>query len=1153
LFANGILPSFPALGAGATCTVSVNVTTNSSGVFDNKSGELLAGGLSSGFATARLNVPIQFLNKVFINDPVAPGGNVTLQFTIQNPSRTSSATGIAFTDDLDAALTGLTFDSLLSNDCGGTVGGVGTTNINFSGGTLAPEGLCTISVGLTVPVSASPGTYTNTTSAVTATIDGSPVVGNMATDQLTINFAPTFTKEFIDDPVGAGGTTTLRFTITNTSSLSSLSSIAFTDTLSDVLPTASVVPTNPVCNTGTGSFTPFIPNNGGTPARFSVTGASLDPGASCTIDLILNVSTSAATGTYNNTTSSITGLLGGEEPVEGRAATDDLVVVGAPRLEKEFIDDPAQPGGNVTLRFTITHDEFAPGDATNITFSDDLDATLTGLSASGATVNTCGGMATSGFPTGNFGYSGGSLTPGSSCTIELSLDVPANAAGGSYTNTTSNITADVGGVGVTGTPATDVLRIAGIILTKEFIDDPVVPGDTTTLRFTLNNINPNDDATGIQFTDNLAAVLPGTPDLTAVGPLSTGTCNGSLSGTTSLSYSGGSLLAGTSCSFDVTIQVPAGAADGTYSNVTSIVIATLGGSSFVGDPATDNLTINSNFLQLTKEFTDDPVAPGGNVTLEFNLTNLNATQAASAIGFTDDLNATLSGLTFDSVLLDTCGGTVSGTGSTAITVSGVSLAAAGSCTIRVNLSVPANAPPNSIFTNTTSGVTGTINGLAVTGDAATDNLSIGTLDIIAPVVTYTPIPHTTSTMNPTLSVTATDAVGVDRTTIFFRINNGAFTSNPCTLVAGTAQNGTWNCTIPGMLTNPSAIAYYVSAQDLAPNIGSSPVAGVAAPNLFTIGAGVVPAGTYTNMSLSGGSTFGGDVNVLGILTLGGIVGPGSTPLRTDSIVNGGATVTLGCNATISGGGPTNYLIGNLAKQFCTTTTVPFIYPVGTAADNSVQSVGVIVPEYSPFTANITALGTSPSTLTVSVTDTFLPNSDPLQSASRYWNVTETGDLTADISYTYLNQDVNGDENNYKVLRLETSFTEVFPGGMVDSGTNTATATGVTNFSRWAAGNLGPTAALVNIGGRVLTPSGRGISGARVYLTSADGNVVVRRTNPFGYYRFSDIPVGETYVLRVKDKTYKFAEKSRVLFIAGDDFGINFTATGLNAPGNPIPN
>ena len=119
-----------------------------------------------------------------------------------------------------------------------------------------------------------------------------------------------------------------------------------------------------------------------TPARLIVSGASLDPGASCTFSITLDVSPDAAAGIYPNTTTEVTATVDGET-VTGAAASDDLEVVAGPRLVKQFVDDPVAPGDTVTLQLTLTHDQNASTDATGISFTDDLDAALTGLVAVG--------------------------------------------------------------------------------------------------------------------------------------------------------------------------------------------------------------------------------------------------------------------------------------------------------------------------------------------------------------------------------------------------------------------------------------------------------------------------------------------------------------------------------------------------------------------------------------------------------------------------------------------------------------------------------------------------------------------------------------------------------------------------------------------------
>jgi hypothetical protein len=70
--------------------------------------------------------------------------------------------------------------------------------------------------------------------------------------------------------------------------------------------------------------------------------------------------------------------------------------------------------------------------------------------------------------------------------------------------------------------------------------------------------------------------------------------------------------------------------------------------------------------------------------------------------------------------------------------------------------------------------------------------------------------------------------------------------------------------------------------------------------------------------------------------------------------------------------------------------------------------------------------------------------------------------------------------------------------------------------------LAPTAALVTIGGRVLSSFSRGIARARVSITDSNGATRYAMTNNFGYFRFNEIAVGETYTFNVSAKRYRFS-------------------------------
>lgn len=67
-----------------------------------------------------------------------------------------------------------------------------------------------------------------------------------------------------------------------------------------------------------------------------------------------------------------------------------------------------------------------------------------------------------------------------------------------------------------------------------------------------------------------------------------------------------------------------------------------------------------------------------------------------------------------------------------------------------------------------------------------------------------------------------------------------------------------------------------------------------------------------------------------------------------------------------------------------------------------------------------------------------------------------------------------------------------------------------------------TSASVSVSGRVLSPQSRGVARARVFLTDTDGIRRSALTNHFGYYRFEQVEVGQTYIFSVFSKKYQFA-------------------------------
>jgi Carboxypeptidase regulatory-like domain len=77
--------------------------------------------------------------------------------------------------------------------------------------------------------------------------------------------------------------------------------------------------------------------------------------------------------------------------------------------------------------------------------------------------------------------------------------------------------------------------------------------------------------------------------------------------------------------------------------------------------------------------------------------------------------------------------------------------------------------------------------------------------------------------------------------------------------------------------------------------------------------------------------------------------------------------------------------------------------------------------------------------------------------------------------------------------------------------------------------LAPTAADASIRGRLLTPTGRGLSNAFVTLTDTNSGEVRRvKSTSLGYFNFRDLESGDFYILSVQSKRYTFENRSFTL-------------------------
>ena len=123
-----------------------------------------------------------------------------------------------------------------------------------------------------------------------------------------------------------------------------------------------------------------------------------------------------------------------------------------------------------------------------------------------------------------------------------------------------------------------------------------------------------------------------------------------------------------------------------------------------------------------------------------------------------------------------------------------------------------------------------------------------------------------------------------------------------------------------------------------------------------------------------------------------------------------------------------------------------------------------------------------------------------------------------------------------------------------SGASTALALGANNFlSNIAFNGTGTfasnpvpttnvvTAAAVTIGGRVLTPTGRGLRNAQVTLTEADGTTRTILTGNAGSFSFNDVTIPQTIIVSVRSKSYRFTPQ--IISPDADFTGLDFTGLG----------
>ncbi|QKW21200.1 DUF11 domain-containing protein [Kitasatospora sp. NA04385] len=437
-----------------------------------------------------------------------------------------------------------------------------------------------------------------------------------------LDVTPQIDKSFSPSPAPVGGTSTLTFTITNTSDLLEKDGWSFTDNLPAGLTVAGAPNTATTCTNGT-----VTADAGGTSVKLA---GDLTAGqASCTLSVDV---TSATAGSYQNCAANTADLVGLLAP---ECATVEFAV---PQYTITKTANPASgstvhPGDKVTYTVTVDNTGRVPVDATAV---DDLtkvvdDATYDGDAKADA------GTVSYAAPKLNWS---GTLAAGQSATITYSVTVNDPDAGDGKLD--NSVTGNGYSNCTTGTEAgcTTHEDVTGLKVTKTADAVTAKPGQKVTYTVTVTNL-VGAPRTGVSVSDDLTKVL----DDAAYDNDATASAGTVAYAAPILTWSG-DLAASQSVTitYSVTVKQP----DTGDHQLANAVVGPADSNCASGstDPACSS-TVPIAELKIAKSSdAKSPVKPGDKITYTVVLTNP-GTAPYTGAAITDDLSKDLDDATYD--------------------------------------------------------------------------------------------------------------------------------------------------------------------------------------------------------------------------------------------------------------------------------------------------------------------------------------------------------------------------------------------------------------------------------------------------------------------------------------------------------------------------
>jgi uncharacterized repeat protein (TIGR01451 family) len=980
-----------AANAGITntsCTVTVNVTATNAGsgpvTLTNSIAAGNFGGIGYETASGALIVNAASSvtgSKAFSPSTVLEGGSTTLTITLNNASA-SPANITAFTDNLNTLGAGFTNAGGATTTCGGAITATaGTTPITLGAGNVIPAGgNCKITAPINVAANAVTGTRTNTISTGAVTTDQG---NNQAaiTGTLAVTAVLTAAKAFQPTIVAAGTDTRLTISLTRAAGATSLSGLAFTDSL----PSGFTVSSNANVVSTCGGTVTAVSGSG----SISLSGGSLAGGAAATnCTIAVNVTTPSGVSSASNTIpiGGVTSTEGFSNPAAASASVAGIVTHVT--VNKSFSPATVAVGGTSTMTINILNNNSPSIALTSGAISDSLPLGMVVATPPGV-VSTCGASASVTAVAGStsVSLSGASIAANATCSVQV--NVKANIAGnlintlpaGAFTSA-QNVTNPVA--------ASATLTATGnadISVTKTDGTTTAVPGGTTTYTIVVANGGPNGVA-GLNVVDNPPAGMTITSWNCAATAGSSCTASGSGPINDLIT-----LLNAGQATYTVNASIASSASGSIANTATAILPGSVVDSNLANNSATDTDTLApSANLWITKTDGTASVLAGATTTYTIVASNAGPSDAGNAVVS----DPAVAGLSKTSVSCVAAGGAVcpagltlaqleSGVaiptfpagGSITLTVQATVTAVGGSVTNTATIAAPAGVvDPNG--TNNSASDTDTVTPVADLSITKTDGVSsvnAGT------TTTYTIV---VSNAGPSAANAATVsdpiASGLSKTSVSCVAANGA--SCPAGITVAQLEAGVAIPTLPagGSITLTVQATVTASSGTVSNTASVSPPAGVVdtvAGNNSATDTDNVSAVADLSIVKSGPATVNAAAGITYTLTISNAgPSPANGATFTDAVPAGITSINASCGSA-SGG------------AVCPGSV--------TVAGNNVSGTIPTLPSGGSLV--ITINGTAPASGTLSNTGTVSPPSGTTDSNSgnNSSTVSTTVNPIADVS------------------------------------------------------------------------------------------------------------------------------------------------------------